>query len=75
MPGYDAVELLRDFVAVNRATPIVLFSGWRREVPLVVADLAKPISFTVLGMCSKPPASRCVPKNLAHVDPVVIRVN
>ncbi|MBT4701279.1 MAG: response regulator [Rhodospirillaceae bacterium] len=64
MPNYDAVEFLQDLSEAKVFTPIVIFSGWRRDVMTDVAKIAKVMGFPVLGIFEKPLEGRCLIKLL-----------
>ena len=54
LPGYNAVELLGDLQKNNFIMPLVLFSGWRKDVLEDVARLAEAFGFTVGAIYEKP---------------------
>ena len=54
LPGYNAVELLGDLQKNNFIMPLVLFSGWQKDMLEDVARLAEALGFTVKAIYGKP---------------------
>jgi len=64
MPQYDALELLVDMTKCDKFPPLVLFSGWRRDVLDDVARLAKYYGFQVRAVLEKPVDGRQIVRAL-----------
>jgi CheY-like chemotaxis protein len=54
MPDYDAVDFLRDLREAGRFPPIVLLSGWHKEIIGVVNSFAEAMGFYVSATLEKP---------------------
>ena len=66
MPQYDALELLDDMKKCGKFLPLVLFSGWRRDVLDDVAKLAEHYGFQVRAVLEKPVDGRQIVRALNH---------
>ncbi len=67
MPDYDAVELMEDLSAFPNVPPIVLFSGWRRDVLDTTAKFAKYLGLRVIGTFEKPVSKADIVRTLGRL--------
>lgn len=64
MPNYDSVEMLQDLAKSGHFPPIILFSGYWRNVMETVSNYAKGLGFNILTILEKPVSTTAILKCL-----------
>lgn len=68
MPDYDSVEMLTDLAKSGRFPPIILFSGYCRDLMRIVSDFAESLGFAILNTLEKPASKDAILTSLRLIN-------